>query len=165
MNNISWNQITVSQKKTPDKQFHGFLIRNSEVKISPFPHCALTPFIKKYVKSVKSTFLLKKYRIQSVEITEIYCHVTLFWQKFRESNVFTKENIKYVTVNFSFFHPVFSFLDHAHLVVFNLTKSQRFKKNWFCVVDFTAKMYLFRVFQLQLHPNLVFFLYLWMYSI
>ena len=28
-----------------------------------------------------------------VEITEIYCHTSL-WQNFRESNVFTKENTK-----------------------------------------------------------------------
>ena len=124
----------------------------------------------------KSLFLLNKRAKSYLEICNIGTRSCKAWklrnftvslprQKFRESNVFTKENIKYVTVNFSFFHPVFSFLDHAHLVVFNLTKSQRFKKNWFCVVDFTAKMYLFRVFQLQLHPNLVFFLYLWMYSI
>ena len=45
--------------------------------------------------------------------------VTLIWQKFREINVFTKENTKeliwrnflWVTVNFSFFHTVPSILD------------------------------------------------------
>ena len=61
LNNISWNQITLNygikkkkkkkrkrkkKKKRPHKQFHGFFVTNNEVKISPFPHCAFTPFIK-----------------------------------------------------------------------------------------------------------------------
>ena len=51
--------------------------------------------------------------------------VTLFWQKFRESNVFTKEytkeliwrNFFNVTVNFSFFHTViiYNFVDFLRI--------------------------------------------------
>ena len=68
--------------------------------------------INVFTKEVTKELISRKF-FSVIAFYSIFPHCALFWQKFRESNVFTKElisrNIFFVRWNVSFFHTVIKF--------------------------------------------------------